>query len=65
MNHVAEWKTPELVIHGGKGEPISRLRTKLDSTDYRLVDGQGIGELSDARVALANVQLHSPLSKCS
>ena len=19
MNHVAEWKTPELVIHGGKG----------------------------------------------
>jgi hypothetical protein len=31
MNHVSEWKTPELVIHGAK--------------DYRLVDGQGIGKL--------------------
>lgn len=30
MNHVAEWSTPTLVIHSGK--------------DYRLVDGEGIGE---------------------
>ena len=30
MNHVAEWDTPTLVIHSGK--------------DYRLVDGEGIGE---------------------
>lgn len=28
MNHVSEWSTPELVIHGGK--------------DYRLVASQGI-----------------------
>ena len=32
MNHVSEWKTPELVIHSGR--------------DYRLVDGQGIGACS-------------------
>lgn len=30
MNHVAEWETPTLVIHSAK--------------DYRLVDGEGIGE---------------------
>ena len=30
MNHVGEWATPTLVIHSGK--------------DYRLVDGEGIGE---------------------
>lgn len=30
MNHVAEWETPTLVIHSGK--------------DFRLTDGEGIGE---------------------
>jgi dipeptidyl aminopeptidase/acylaminoacyl peptidase len=29
-NHVAEWSTPTMIIHSGK--------------DFRLVDGQGIGE---------------------
>jgi len=29
-NHVAEWSTPTLIIHSGK--------------DFRLVDGNGIGE---------------------
>lgn len=32
MNHVGEWDTPTLVIHSGK--------------DFRLVDGEGIGESS-------------------
>lgn len=49
MNHVGEWKTPELVIHSGKGK--SRLvalgSAVLTSSDFRLLDGQGIGKCCD------------------